>query len=94
MIRRRERRRLESQLPNLRRTGYSVTSEADRKYNCIAWAVNDNTRWWWPSQFYYWPPGAPVEESLAAFIRTFETLGYEVCDDGEWEEGVEKVARR
>jgi hypothetical protein len=40
---------------------------------------------------YYWPPGAPVEETLAAFIRCFEILGYEVCDSYDLEQGYEKV---
>ena len=33
-----------------------------------------------------------MEETLVAFIAAFATLGYETCDDGALEDGVEKVA--
>ena len=34
-----------------------ITSPIDRRYNSIAWAMNDNTRCWEPHPFTggYWP---------------------------------------
>ena len=29
---------------------YSITSPTEISYNCIAWAANEDTRWWWPAQ--------------------------------------------
>ena len=40
---------------------------------------------------FYWPPGAPEEDTVTAFIRCFEILGYEVCDSYELEQEYEKV---
>ena len=33
-----------------------------------------------------------MESSIAAFVAAFGTLGYEPCDDGAPEDGIEKVA--
>ena len=76
--------------PKLR--DFRVTSPPSEVYNCIAWAAGINNDWWWPNGFDTWPSGAPMEETLPAFIAAFTPLGYEVCDDGALEDGVEKVA--
>ena len=85
---------LERIFPELARTSYDVTSPKDTNYNCIAWAANDNSSWWWPDPFnqYYWPENIPRELSLRAFIGAYSVLGYSVCDNGELEEGFEKIA--
>ena len=41
---------------------------------------------------YTWPDGVPREETIDIFVRAFNTLNYEQCRDGHFEEGVEKVA--
>ena len=58
----------------------------------LAWAAEDATRWWWPTNQQYWPPAAPKEVSIAAFIEAFTILGYEPCDDPALETGFEKIA--
>jgi hypothetical protein len=77
--------------PDLEKTGYQVTSPADWRYNCIAWAAGDQSVAWWPGKF-YWPQNASCEETLAAFVQAFQTLGYALCSEGALEEGFEKVA--
>ena len=42
--------------------------------------------------FYYWPQGSPLEETLAAFVRAFATLGFIPCNDDTLEPGFEKIA--
>ena len=75
---------------------FRPTSLATPVYNCIAYAAGENTRPWWPYPFplrpYYWPNGCPREETVDAFITAFKTLGYEVCADGSFERGKQKVA--
>jgi hypothetical protein len=69
-------------------------SDIDTQYNCIAYAAGVTDKKWWP-QFhpdYYWPPNAPRVNSLISFIAVFRELGYEVCEDGAYEVGFEKVA--
>jgi len=68
-------------------------SPYDPRYNCIAWAASDSTRWWWPQSVdAYWPPGAIDDLSIPAFVSAFQTLGYVICKDGSLESGFEKVA--
>jgi hypothetical protein len=85
---------LERLFPALKRAGFEVTSPRDQRYNCVAWAAGDATRWWWPAEspFAYWPAGAERAESVASFIQAFATLGYAPASSGDLERQVEKVA--
>jgi hypothetical protein len=83
--------------PRLHNSGYVLTSPRTRDYNCIAWAAGDVTAWWWPdpdpdNEAIFWPDGVPREETLAAFMAAFATLGYFPCDNADQEPGFEKVA--
>ena len=82
----------ESLFPNLVPDGYRVTSDETPEYNCVAWASEDSSRWWWPSSDYYWPEQSPLEESLASFRSVFEAMGYQECATDDLEAGFEKVA--
>ncbi len=88
---------LEERLPGLRGTDYRLTSPRDQLYNCIAWAAGDTRRWWWPAPLpgdegYYWPPGTSAEETVAAFVAAFASLGYGPCAGEAAEPGWERVA--
>lgn len=81
--------------PNLTTGSYKKTSEFDVTYNCIAWAAEDSTRWWWPlpQKPYYWPiPQMGVTRQN--FIDAFATLGYIVANalDPSLQSDLEKVA--
>jgi hypothetical protein len=79
--------------PRLKTLGFLRTSEpAD--YNCIAFAVGDTTRWWWPSghEDEYWPLPIPDKITLQTFIDAFLSAGYARCDDGGPETDLEKIA--
>jgi hypothetical protein len=80
--------------PNLAASRMEATSPRDARYNCVAWAAGEDSRWWWPDSqgTCYWPTGVPREESLAAFISAFGSLGYEICADGALESAYEKLA--
>jgi len=69
---------------------FNITSPFDVKYNCIAWVVGVNNRWWGP--YHVWPQGCPRETTISAFVQAFAALGYEPCNDGRRERGYEKVA--
>lgn len=83
-----------TEFPNLTSQNYEETSPATTLYNCIAWGVGNDARWWWPdpANAYYWPQGVPREESIAAFELAFATMGYARCTNGTLEADVEKVA--
>jgi hypothetical protein len=85
--------RVAAHFPKLMEKGFAVTSPFNEEYNCIAFAAGDVTRWWWPGggTGHYWPtPGEAA--TLDAFQRAFRALGYEVCADGDFVPGVEKIA--
>ncbi len=78
---------------------FRKTSDETWDYNCIAFAAGDSGRWWWPPQpsgvtssASYWPPWAPSEESVAAFVAVFQGLGYVTCPDESFRRGFEKIA--
>ena len=74
-------------------TGFVESSPAARRYNCIAWAAGNDSRWWWPdmANIGYWPPNIPREETVTAFIAAYAIQGYAQCADGALEAGFEKI---
>jgi hypothetical protein len=83
--------------PGLRQCAFRVSSPPTHQYNCIALAVGDETRWWWPEELaanvaVHWPAGAPRVETVPAFVAAFATLGFVPCEDEGFEEGFERVA--
>jgi len=85
---------LEAEWPNLARTSYQITSPYTNTYNCFAWVVGETDRWWspLPEEDFYWPEGAPRAVTVEALVKAYEIYGYEVCETGNREEGVEKIA--
>ena len=79
-------------LPRLTADNYRITSRASWEYNCIAWALGLTDAWWWPVPGRYWPAGVLWEETVAAFVAAFATLGYKPCAGTDLEPGVEKTA--
>lgn len=80
-------------------TVFKKTSDKTSNYNCIAFAAGVESINWWPPlksgvvvPDWYWPPWAPNEVTVDAFIQAFEGLGYRTCADGARVPGVEKVA--
>ena len=78
--------------PNLNCHNCKVTSPSKKRYNCIAWAANSTTNWWWPAKFGFWPEGVPRETTVCAFEKAFNTLGYVRCLNGNLEDSYEKIA--
>lgn len=88
---------VEAHFPTLARDGYAITSPRDDKYNCVAWVVRDQGRWWEPGlDGAYWPREIDEDEldegDLEEYLTVFESYGFRRCADGELEDGVEKIA--
>ena len=86
-------REVQKKFPNLS-DKTEITSPDTSRYNCVAYAAGDTSRWWWPDtmKFAYWPQGCIRMETLSAFQAAFETLGYELCANGEYQTNIEKIA--
>lgn len=80
--------------PNLREEDYDKRSEQTDAYNCIAYAMGDEQKYWWPTPRYgcYWPPGFERSNDLPVVIKICEVFGYRQCATGEHEQGYEKIA--
>jgi hypothetical protein len=73
----------------------AVTSAPTDVYNCIAWAMDDQTRFWWPNGRGYWPgrrKGEELQPTLEVFCQAFKTRGYDAFTGPAAEVGFEKVA--
>jgi hypothetical protein len=71
---------------------YEGHSEADDQYNCIAMVFCDTAQRWWPwdEPGYYWPQ-EPADDWFQAFCEFAISEGYEQCQNGQLEEGFEKI---
>ncbi len=85
---------MDGMFPKLRTSEFKETSPRTPTYNCIAWAVGDNQKWWWPDSMnnYYWPSNVKREETIDAFSEAFHKIGYDKCADGSLETGYQKIA--
>ena len=72
---------------------FIITSPATRQYNCIAWAFGDDKKFYWPDaeKLMFWPNNVPREETIEAFISLYKTIGYNICGNGNFENGFEKI---
>lgn len=82
---------LKRRFPDLFHTSFTVTSDPDDTYNCVAWALHDDTNWWEPHGQAYWPINYK-DDSLDGYITMFRAMGFERCSTDEPEEGYEKIA--
>ena len=84
---------IENRFPNLWDQNYRVTSDKDKRYNCIAWTVGVINLRFWPSvQDYRWPTDISQQETAEAFVQFYARSGYQVCDSPDLEGGYEKIA--
>lgn len=79
--------------PNLLPANYHKTSEIDINYNCVAWVNGLQTTY---IDFSLDEEGDPRPEpyylSSYPYIEYFETLGFQLCDHPDLEDGFEKIA--
>ena len=86
---------LEQKYPKLRPGNYAVKSRATARYNCMAFANNDDRHWWEAGPHgsrFHWPE--KITDTLDGWVEIFTQQGYEVTDnrDRDVEAGFEKIA--
>ena len=83
---------LEDLFPNLANTGYEVSGEPSREYNCIAWALEITTQKWdCNDPNAYWPPHLPRSDRVETVVQLFSNQGFSICDNDVLEPGFEKI---
>lgn len=86
---------LQALFPKLTPENYQRTSRATPRYNCVAFANDDERHWWEPGIYggmYYWPPDVADDDLLEAWTRLFTRVGYQLTDNRDHEPGFEKIA--
>jgi hypothetical protein len=75
---------------------YRKTSDPTIDYNCLAWAVENNQKWFDPQRFcigYYWPKDIPRIWNMANVLMLLASYGYvENAENESFEAGYVKVA--
>ena len=78
--------------PNLRDEGFDVIEPPSERYNCIAYAADDPSRWWAHIPGRYWPSWATRSARIESLREVFVGLKFKECHDGRSEPGSQKVA--
>lgn len=79
--------------PKLRPGNHAIKSRATARYNCVAFANNDERKWWQAGLHgsrYRWPE--KIADTLDGWAEMFLRDGYELTTDRDVEPGFEKVA--
>jgi hypothetical protein len=74
---------------------YKLTSEADDRYNCVAWVRRDKGHWidpevFWPTDLAPEPP--EWEDDLPYYLALFEAWDFEMVESSDREDGYLKIA--
>jgi hypothetical protein len=85
-------KKLRRLFPRLFGNEYQLTSKRTRRYNCLAWAVGNNSAWWDAGPGGVWPDSVLNDGSVEAAIQLYEYYGYTKTTDATPEAGVEKIA--
>jgi hypothetical protein len=84
-----------NQFPDLNSDSkFRISSSVDFKYNCIAYALIITDKWVWPlkdKDGIWWPEELPKNIAINTFIKLFELKSYSVCENGEMEDGFQKI---
>ena len=79
--------------PGLSGESFGIVAPTSNRYNCIAYAAGDVSRWWdIVDEVCYWPDYASQSDSMESLIEVFSGLGYRECPDSSLASGFEKVA--
>ncbi len=81
------------EFPKAKDKPFWVTSPSSGEYNCIAWALEIQHGFFWPaaSDKFYWPTHLPRKNTKSVFLKFFQQFGFEVCPDGNMEQGFQKI---
>lgn len=87
---------LEAVFPGLVGAAWEIASPRDPTYNCVAFALGDTDRWWWPlalpASAAHWPEDVPRAETVEAVASMLATLGFAPTDDESPSDELWKVA--
>src|SRR5205809_62904 len=85
---------IEDTFPTLKADGYNKSSDYCEDYNCFAFATSETTKRIDPSgqPDCDWPDDILPTKFVSSFLAYYRSKGFVVCDNGDPEEGFEKIA--
>jgi hypothetical protein len=71
-------KRWQRHCPQLTEKNCRKIADSDSRYNCLAFAAGDTDHVWDPGidQGYYWPPTAPQEGTIRAWVEALRCVGF------------------
>lgn len=80
--------------PNITKNNHLIASRATKAYNCVAWALGDEGRWYepTPSGQYFWPSNKNKDYSLKSYVEMFAEQGFAICEECRPEHGFQKIS--
>ena len=83
----------ERKWPKLRSDSYEIKSRCTIEYNCVAWVIGETAKW---IDAYddnpNWPRDLDRTQTIQNYADFFQRYGFEICSDGTFEVGIEKIA--
>ena len=84
--------RVNSEFPQLAGEGYEIVGSPTDRYNCIAYAAGDASRWWDHNENHHWPGYVSRSNSMESLKQVFLRLEFQPCNDSRMEGGYQKAA--
>ncbi|MBK6533519.1 MAG: hypothetical protein IPF99_29195 [Deltaproteobacteria bacterium] len=84
--------------PRLSPATCEAHSDPTEDYNCLAFAANDQGRWWEPYVVpptipgVYWPTAVEPDNTVSAWSAALATVGFAPCADDSCDPALVKVA--
>jgi hypothetical protein len=83
---------VDKSFPNSLLEPFKITSPETASYNCLAWALNDTSKWYENDDDYYWFEGIEKNNTLETIQKIFVNFGFIKTENTEYQVGIERIA--
>jgi len=83
---------IEKSFPNSYKEPFEITSSETPDYNCLAWALNDNSKWYESDDDYFWFNDIARDNLLTTIQKIFENLGFHQTNFAKYQIDYERIA--
>ena len=71
---------------------FDFTSNVDYNYNCLAWALSYDSKYFENSKGSYWPWKDCADDTVEGWSGVCQLHGFSLTDGAEFEKGFERIA--
>jgi hypothetical protein len=83
---------MDKSFPNSFLEPLEISSPETGDYNCLAWALNDNSKWYESEDDYCWFDKIDRDNKLSTIQKIFEQIGFNLTRNSEYQVDIERVA--